>query len=427
MKKNKRPSQLIAPNLINLHKMKVKAITIFACLLAMPCFCLFAQERLETGSKKPMPQEWIDKDTGHKIVRLSRIAGSNSSFYFHNNPFIGDKMLFYNTVGENKQVYTVNLKTLTTDQVTNQTSRMRGEIVDHKSKEVVYQTNDSVFATHINTKKTRLLFVFPADFKASVSTLNADGTVLAGRYSDGTTEREILKQYPEKGQYFNRIYDAKIPNTLFTINLKSGELKKIHTENTWLGHVQFSPTDKNILMFCQEGPWHKVDRIWTINIANGEVKKRHTRTMDMEIAGHEFFSPDGKTIWFDHQMPRSTTFYLTGVNLKSGQEKKYQLQRNEWSIHFNVSPDQKLFAGDGGDPGQVAKADDGMWIYLFRPDGDKLKAERLVNMKAHYYKLEPNVHFSPDGKWIIFRANFEGQSQIYAVEIAKSSEEEHLH
>jgi oligogalacturonide lyase len=298
---------------------------------------------------------------------------------------------------------------------------MRGEIVDHKSKEVVYQTNDSVFATHINTKKTRLLFVFPADFKASVSTLNADGTVLAGRYSYGTTEREILKQYPEKGQYFNRIYDAKILNTLFTINLNNGELKKIHTENTWLGHVQFSPTDKNILMFCQEGPWHKVDRIWTINIANGEVKKRHTRTMDMEIAGHEFFSPDGKTIWFDHQMPRSTTFYLTGVDLKSGQEKKYQLQRNEWSIHFNVSPDQKLFAGDGGDSGQVAKAVDGMWIYLYRPDGDKFKVERLVNMKAHNYKLEPNVHFSPDGKWIIFRANFEGESQIYAVEIAKSS------
>lgn len=40
-------------------------------------------------------------------------------------------------------------------------------------------------------------------------------------------------------------------------------------------------------------------------------------------------------------------------------------------------------------------------------------------MKNHHYKLEPNVHFSPDEKWIIFRANFEGTEQIYAVEIAK--------
>jgi oligogalacturonide lyase len=45
----------------------------------------------------------------------------------------------------------------------------------------------------------------------------------------------------------------------------------------------------------------------------------------------------------------------------------------------------------------------------------------LVNMKHHTYKLEPNVHFSPDEKWIIFRANFEGvdNEQVYAVEIAK--------
>jgi oligogalacturonide lyase len=54
---------------------------------------------------------------------------------------------------------------------------------------------------------------------------------------------------------------------------------------------------------------------------------------------------------------------------------------------------------------------------LFRPEGDHFKAEKLVNMKHHNYKLEPNVHFSPDGKWIIFRANFEGQEEVYAVKI----------
>ena len=59
-----------------------------------------AQAKLETGSKKPMPTEWIDQDTGHKMVRLTRLGGSNSSFYFHNNPFIkqrgneGDLMVF---------------------------------------------------------------------------------------------------------------------------------------------------------------------------------------------------------------------------------------------------------------------------------------------------------------------------------------------
>lgn len=142
--------------------------------------------------------------------------------------------------------------------------------------------------------------------------------------------------------------------------------------------------------------------------------------MENEIAGHEWFSPDGSIIYYDLQLPRGKTFYVGGTNLASGKEIKYQLQRNEWSVHYNISPDEKLFAGDGGDPGAVAKAPDGQWIYLFTPAGDHFTAEKLVNMKHHQYKLEPNVHFSPDQQWIIFRANFEGTEESYAVEIKPS-------
>jgi oligogalacturonide lyase len=39
-------------------------------------------------------------------------------------------------------------------------------------------------------------------------------------------------------------------------------------------------------------------------------------------------------------------------------------------------------------------------------------------MKNHNYNLEPNIHYSPDQKWIIFRANFEGSENVYAVELS---------
>jgi oligogalacturonide lyase len=84
------------------------------------------------------------------------------------------------------------------------------------------------------------------------------------------------------------------------------------------------------------------------------------------------------------------------------------------SVPVNISPDQKLFCGDGGDSGSVAHADDGKWIYLFKPDGNRLEATRLVNLKKHDYDLEPNSHFSPDGRWIIFRSNMHGVPNIYA-------------
>jgi oligogalacturonide lyase len=378
---------------------------------------------IETGSVFPMPKTWIDQSTGHKIVRISSVSGENHSFYFHNNPFItssgGDLMAFYNTTKEGKLLYSVNLKTLENTPLLDKRGAIGGEILATKRKELFFQRKDSVFATSIISKQTRLIYVFPKDFRGSISTVNADENILAGVCKDGDKEREILRQFPEKKDYFDRIFDAKILNTLFTINIDTGELNKIHAENTWIGHIQFVPTNPNMLMFCHEGPWHKLDRMWTIDIKTKETKLMHKRTMDMEIAGHEFPSWDGKTIWFDLQMPKGKTFFLAGTNIETGEEKRYEMTRNEWSIHFNISPDQRLFAGDGGDAGQVAKAPDGRWIYLFTPEGNRLKSEKLVNMQHQNYKLEPNVHFSPDGKWIIFRANFEGQSQIYAVEVKK--------
>lgn len=377
-----------------------------------------AQPLMETGGQK-MPEQWIDKDTHHKVMRITSTEGSNASFYFHNNPFIGNKMVYYNTNNRNKQIYTVDLTTHKTEQVTHQSSPMTGEIVGRRSGNVYYQIKDSVFSTNINTKETKLLFVFPADYQGSITTINADETLFAGAKASDE-QKEILRKYPEKSEYFNRIYDAHLPNDLFIINIKARELKKMHTENTWLGHVQFSPTDPKMLMFCHEGPWQKVDRIWTINVETKEVKLMHKRTMENEIAGHEFLSHDGKTIWFDLQMPKGETFFLAGADIKTGKETRYQMTRDEWSIHFNVTKDQKTFCGDGGNETQVAKAKNGMWIYVFYPEGDKFRSEKLVNMKHHGYRLEPNVHFSPDEKWIIFRANFEGMEQVYAVEIKKS-------
>jgi len=394
---------------------------------------LSGQVLMETGGQK-MPNEWIDESTGHKIIKLIRRDGNNMSFYFHNKPFVGNKMIFYGTdflntakndsvkqetgniPSTNKQLYCVDLATLKVEQLTSQTNPMNGEIAAPRNKLVYYQVKDSVFSTQIETKQTKLIYVFPAGFKANITTVNADETLLAGAWSSDK-EKEIFKNNPNKSSYFDLIYEAKEPRTLFTIHVKTGQLKKIFTDSAWLNHVQFSTKDPNLLMFCHEGPWHKVDRIWTIDVSTGKAKMMHKRTMLMEIAGHEFPSVDGKKIWFDLQMPKGQTFFLASVDVRTGEEMKYAMKRDEWSIHFNISPDQKLFCGDGGDPGQVAKAKDGQWIYLFKISGDSLISKRLVNMKHHNYKLEPNVHFSPDGKWVIFRANFEGNTNVYAVEL----------
>ncbi|HWF46938.1 MAG TPA: oligogalacturonate lyase family protein [Bryobacteraceae bacterium] len=225
---------------------------------------------------------------------------------------------------------------------------------------------------------------------------------------------------------------AKLPprGSITTVNADATLLA-----GTYIDHLEFNPTNPNLLMFCHKGPWHKVDRIWLMNSDGSNIHLVHHRTMQMEIAGHEFWGADSKIVWYDLQTPRSQVFWVAGYNAITGERTWYNLMRNEWSIHFNVSHDGKLFSGDGGGPRQVAHATDGEWIYLFRPQlienrgvqdpmlirTGVFHAEKLVNRSKHNYRLEPNVSFTPDDKWVVFRSNMFGPTYAFAVEVEKAT------
>ncbi|NOT46411.1 MAG: oligogalacturonate lyase [Acidobacteria bacterium] len=383
-----------------------------------------------------LPREWIDPDTGHKIVRLSDDAGS-SSFYFHQNGYTakGDKLAFSTPKG----LSTYNFETKQIEQIVE--GRAGSVIVGAKTRKVFYSRGESVFETDVDTKATREIVRNAKLRSGSGFALNSDETLLGGSMVVGeppavnrpqTPERTptpipgapagqtpARDSYPGKGQMMEDRLAAKIPMTLYTINIKSGEVKTFHPATDWLNHVQFSPADPTLMMFCHEGPWHKVDRIWTIRTDGTELKKIHTRTMEMEIAGHEFFSADGKHIYYDLQTPKSKVFWLAEYDIKTGRMQKFGMEKREWSVHFGVSPDGKRFLGDGGGPNSVAKGDNGQWIYLFKPENGKFKSERLVNLAKHDYSLEPNATFTPDGKWIVFRSNMLGPTHVYAVEVVR--------
>ena len=390
------------------------------------------------------PLEWVDGATGHRVVRLSREPGSQS-LYFHQNGYTenGDRLVF--STREGLSCY--NFKTRSVESLVQ--GRVSGVIVGRRTRQVFYFKGNSVFATDLDTRATREITRGETVQAANLDThaaqeikiaelrsgsglaVNADETQLAGSYTEGGQRPGPqppvdgagvrADAYPGKGEMMERRLAARLPMALYTINIKTGEVKTFNHSTDWLNHVQFSPVDSGLLMFCHEGPWHKVDRIWTIRTDGTGLRKIHTRTMEMEIAGHEFFGADGRTIWFDLQTPKGKEFWLAGVVLAKGEKIRYKIPRDQWSVHFNVSADGKLFAGDGGGPHSVAAPGNGQWIYLFTPKNGSLTAEKLVNLTNHDYRLEPNVTFTPDGKWIVFRSNMYGPTHVYAVEVAGST------
>lgn len=390
------------------------------------------------------PASWIDPDTGHRVIRLTKEPGSASLYFNQNGYTAGGKHLVYTTPAG---ISVLNLETLEARQVV--AGRVRMIDAGRKHPRVYYTRDGAAWWTDIDSGESKKIADLPR--RGGIATVNADETLLAGAYIEGdgldynqrpappagaatASQAHSLDQPRNKGQMMEERWAARLPMAMFTVDVASGETRVIHRANDWLNHLLFSPTDPTMLMFCHEGPWHKVDRLWTIRADGTQLTKIHSRTMAMEIWGHEFWSAGGKTIWYDLQTSRGEVFWLAAYDVETGQRRWYHLARNEWSIHFNVSRDGTMFCGDGGDPGQVARAPDGQWIYLYRPEllPDRgiddpgfirpgvLRAQKLVNMAKHNYRLEPNVSFTPDQKWVIFRSNMFGDTYVFAVEIEKA-------
>lgn len=376
--------------------------------------------------------EWKDKTTGHQIIRLSRRAGTNEVFYFHQNPFTaaGDKMAFTGSTETGRNAFTVDLKTFEVRQIT--TMNVGFEVVAPKSRLLYYMNGDRVYATHLDTLETREVAKVPPYYAYGRGlSLNSDETMLAGCYALG--EEKYYQSSLPRNQWIRAIWKAKLPNALYTIDIRTGTVNECYHENEWLGHVQFSPSDPAAIEFAHEGPAHDVDRMWFIRSDGTGLHKLYEKRYPREMATHEFWAPDGTKVWSDFQSVRwpvriapllelfcYPAFYLASIDTHTWEMKRYSYAMRYASRHFNISPDATMFCGDG-EGGSFRLCPSGKWIFLYKPEGDRLSVERLCSMAGHSWKTypEPNTHFTPDGRWVVFQSDVEGTTQVYAVAASK--------
>lgn len=227
---------------------------------------LFAASSLFAATEPP--REWIDPDTGHRVIRLSDQPGS-ASLYFHQNAYSPDGKKIIITTHDG--ISTIELATRKIEPVV--TGEVRAIVVGRKSGDVYYAKREDgkvwIYATNLDTKATRKLVEMP---RGGVGTLNADETLMAGTYAEDA-DRSWQRGETKSGETpkmantssgqpaaggakptFQAEYEAKWPDgtpmtfaeakdfrlheqlmrvragkprSLFTLNLKTGEVKVI--------------------------------------------------------------------------------------------------------------------------------------------------------------------------------------------------------
>jgi oligogalacturonide lyase len=213
---------------------------------------------------------WIDSYTGHRVIKLTD-EDNSKSLYFNNNAFSPDGTeMIYTAIQDIRtgaeSVYVLDLTDYKTRQLV--AGPVNSLVVGRKSPTVYFTRpgDTGLYVAGMKTGKIAKIAELPA--RATLSTLNADETLAAGTYTEADPPAHPVDPSLKVSSIRATQMDARladhVPMVIFTLNLQTAEITKVIHSTDWLSHVQFSPKDPTLLMYCHEGLWWKVDRIWTI-------------------------------------------------------------------------------------------------------------------------------------------------------------------
>ncbi|MFS0882680.1 oligogalacturonate lyase family protein [Metabacillus niabensis] len=366
-----------------------------------------------------------DPLTNVKITQLTDYFAHSYHLYFTNNGWYenNSKLLFGSDRNNCTNLYSIDLNSGEITQLTDfnreQKPGIQGTFINPTKLEAYFIVDTFIIAIDLKSYDEQVLFQLPNGFKFSNLSCTADGTLLCfGLTEDLTTSINSNLSGGYVG--FTEMEAARPLSKICLLNLKTGEVKVVHEEHRWIGHVNASPTKPNILTFCHEGPWDIVDhRIWVLDIENGEKWKVATDG-DMKFAGHEYWHADGMTIGyhgFTQTLERKDGKFLGSIKYDNTEKEEFDFPYQNMHIH---SKDTEFIVGDG----QQTTAYHGEFyqdcLFLWKKINGVLEGPRvLCKHRSSFHIQQIHVHpcFSPDKKNILFTSDRDGYGNVYLAEV----------
>lgn len=186
-------------------------------------------------------------------------------------------------------------------------------------------------------------------------------------------------------------------------------------------HTSLMPENGNKMLFCHDGPWHLVQRMWTVKVDTDEVQPLIRQRYNLEGIGHEFFTPGGRIgAQYQYRYRPDQPFFQFAdlfVNYDGSDEKRYYYPYLRPG-HVSVGCNEHLGVGDRAMISEDMKGSE-KYLSLIRYHDEDHRAE--VGMLCRHDasgKKSAHVHpvFTPDGNHVIFSSDAEGALNIYLTE-----------
>ena len=159
----------------------------------------------------------------------------------------------------------------------------------------------------------------------------------------------------------------------------------------WMGHCNTSPSDPDLLTFCHEGPWTRVQhRVWSYHVPSGKAVPVGPAPTAKACVGHEYWLADGSGMAF-HGYDDEARPCLGIIDAYSHEWTRWPQATKSKHTH---SIDGHTFVGDGD------TAFPNLW--LWKRDGDDLgrSGSPLATHGGGWsiQRVHPHPRFTPDGR-----------------------------
>ena len=261
-------------------------------------------------------------------------------------------------------------------------------------------------AVDLETLELRRLWEMPKGYLESMLNVSADGKMLyVGLFQDLSDRIRI--DYERGYVGFAETFHAKPHSMIVEISTDGSGSRVVHEEQTWVGHVNTSPTRRHLLTFCHEGPWELVDnRIWCLNVDTQETwKVRPRREGVNEAIGHEYWHADGLNIGYHGAVVGGEKLFGK-IRYDNTEQVETSFPHETGHIHSN---DFSLIVGDAG-----------AYIRLWKWNGESFDGPRVLcehHSSGHIQIAHPHPRFTPDGKHVLFTSDVSGYCNPYLAEV----------
>lgn len=286
-----------------------------------------------------------------------------------------------------------------------------------------YYSNEYLKEVDLETLESRELMRIPISYNFHSLSVTEDG-----RYVGFSLVQEVelltagfADPFSEAAPGARERYFKEPSSLVMRYDLKKNTCRVLCGGHKRITHASLMPGDGDRLLFCHDGPWQLVQRMWTLRADTDELEMLIPTKRYLEKIGHEFFTPGGRVgAQYSYRYRPDMEFFQNAdifVDFDGKNEERFYYP-HERPGHVSVAKDETFGTGDSAMMYRGMK-DYGRYLSMIQYRKDTHEAKQGI-LCAHDTSGRKSAHvhpvYTPDGSHIVFSSDKEGFLNIYMVE-----------